>query len=169
MSSESYLAEIVAIVPAIIPVDLSTADNNGDWVSMKNYDHCTIMFFAAIGTAGQDPVFKLQQAKDVAGTGIKDLLFTTIYHKAGALLTAVSDFTKAVQAAATSYVNTDHAEVQKLYAVEIDAAMLDIANGFDCVQLSVADVGANAQLGCGLYILSRARYKAATVESAIVD
>lgn len=152
------LAECCQIVPAIIPVDLSGGDNNGDWVSMKNYSHCTILFFAAAGTAGQDPIVKLQQATAVAGTSAKDLTFTDIYVKANADLATVGQFTKVTQAAGTSYTDATHAEIQKLYAIEVEASELDSENGFDCIQVSVADVGGNAQIGCALYILSGSRY-----------
>ena len=29
-----------ALVSAFVPVDLQAGDNNGDWVSLKNYDRC---------------------------------------------------------------------------------------------------------------------------------
>ena len=155
------------IVAAIIPIDLAAGANNGDWVSMKNHRHLTVIFYAAAGTAGDDPIFKLQQATAVAGTAAKDLLFDTIYVKSGTL-TSVGTFTKVTQTAATTYTDATHAEIQKIYVVELDAEDLDVANGFDCVQLSVADVGAGgAQIGCGLYILSNPRY--APPVSAIVD
>jgi len=150
------------------PVDMNTGANNGDWVSMKLYNHLTCILFKGIGTAGEDPIFKMQQATAVAGTAAKDLLFTTIYFKAGTL-TSIGEFTKVVQAAATSYVNAVHAEVAAIYVVEFNAEDLDTEGGFDCVQASVADIGAgaNPQLGACLYILSEPRHT--PPPSAIVD
>lgn len=158
------------IVAGIIPIDLATGANAGDWVSLKNFRHVTCVLFTAAGTAGDDPVFKMQQATAVAGTSAKDLLFDTIYVKAtpATLLAAIGQFTKVTQAAATSYTDATHAEIQKIYVVEFDDEDLDVENGFDCVQMSVADVGAGgAQIGCGFYILSNPRY--APPLSAIVD
>lgn len=154
------------IVAGIIPIDLATAANNGDWVSLKHYSHVTCVLYKAAGTAGEDPVFKMQQATAVAGTSAKDLLFDTVYIKAGTL-TSVGTFTKVTQTAATSYTDATHAEVQAIYVVEFDAEDLDVANSFDCVQMSVADVGVAAQIGCGFYILSNPRYT--PPQSAIVD
>ena len=156
------------LVAGIIPVDFNTGANNGDWVSLKNYRHVACVLYMAAGTAGDDPIFKMQQATAVAGTGVKDLLFDTVYTKAGTQ-TSTGTFTKVTQAAATSYTDATHAEIQKIYIVEFDAEDLDAENGFDCIQMSVADVsgGANPQIGCGFYILSNPRY--APPLSAIVD
>ena len=152
------ILEGLNIAAAIIPVDLSTAANNGDWVSLKDYQRCVCVLFKGIGTAGQDPVFTLKQATDVSGTSAKDLTFTTIYEKVGATaLSAVTAWTKTTQSAATSFTDAASAENEAIIAVEIDAAMLDVENGFDCIQLSIPDVGANAQIGCGLYLLGGAR------------
>ena len=40
-------------------------------------------------------------------------------------------------------------------------------NGFNHIQLSVADVGGNAQLGCAFYVLFDPRYGQATPPSAL--
>lgn len=168
MHLNSLLAETAQIVPAIIPVDLSTAANNGDWVSLKNFDRCTIVVFKAAGTAGDDPVITLRQAQDVSGTGAKALNFTRVDYKTGTL-TAVGAYTTATQAAANTYTDAASAEVQGLFLVEVQSENLDTNNGFDCLQVQIPDVGANAQLGCALYILRGARYQGAGLPSAIVD
>lgn len=139
------------IAAAINPVDLSTAANDGDWFNMKNFGRVLALLFASAGTAGQDPVFTLRQATDNAGTGAKALNFTTIYSKVGTL-TSLGAFTKTTQTAANTYTDAVSAEVAKIIGVEIIQEMLDIANGFTHVQLQIPDVGAAAQLGCGLYI-----------------
>jgi hypothetical protein len=160
--------EQATIVPLITPVDLSTAANNGDWFDMANYNRAVIVLYKGIGTAGQDPIVKLQQAKTNAGTP-KDLLFTRIREKVGATaLTAVSDFDLETQAGATSFTDAESAENEAMIVVEIKAADLDVQNGYHWVQLSVADVGANAQLGCGFAILTEPRFAQATPPTAIV-
>jgi hypothetical protein len=162
------LIEQMQIVAGVIPVDLQTAANDGDWVSLKNYNHLTVVFFKAIGTAGDDPTLTLEQATAVAGTGAKALTFTTIHVKQGTQ-TGIGTFTKVTQAAAATYTHTDAAENQAIWVVEFDAPDLDVENGFDCVRARVADVGGNAQLGCILYLLSEPRYSQAILPSAIVD
>jgi hypothetical protein len=164
----SFLTEETQIVAAIIPVDLSTAANNGDWVSLKNYDELDIIIFKAAGTAGDDPVITLKQASDVAGTGAKALNFTRVDAKVG-VQTGIGQFTKNTQAAGNTYTDLVSAESQGIFVIHVEAQDLDKANGFDCVQISIPDVGANAQLGCALYVLSEARYAGQFPPSAIVD
>lgn len=142
----------IDVVAGIVPVDLSAAANDGDWVNAQAAEAVTVLFFAAAGTAGQDPVFTLQQAQDNAGTGAKDLNFTKISHKAGTL-TAVPNWTEVEQTAANTYTNATHAEVQKIYAVTIQTREMDASGGFNHLRVQIPDVGAAAQLGCALYLL----------------
>jgi hypothetical protein len=156
----AHILEKSQIVGAFRPVDLQTAANDGDWVSLANYKRCAIVFWSAVGTAGDDPTLTLQQASDVAGTGAKDLtVVTTVYTKQAATdLTGTGQWTKVTQAAATNYTNATSAEEEAIWVVDIDADLLDVDNGFDCLRARVADVGGNAQLGACLYILHEPRY-----------
>jgi hypothetical protein len=162
------LLDRAQIVAGFVPVDMQTAANNGDWVSLKNYNHATIVLFKAAGTAGDDPTITVQQATDVAGTGAKGLNFTRVFTKQGAQ-TGIGTFTEVTQSAASTYTHTDGAENQALWVIEIDGPDLDVNGGFDCIRANVADVGGNAQLGCLLYILTEPRYGQSTMPSAIVD
>ena len=54
------LLEMVDIVSAFVPVDMQTGANDGDWVNMALYDKVLAVLFKGIGTANDDPVFKLQ-------------------------------------------------------------------------------------------------------------
>lgn len=158
--AESFLQR-AQIASAFVPVDMSSGANAGDWVQLgKVYDRCLAVLFKGAGTAGDDPVFKLQQATDNAGTGAKDIDFTAVYSKVGTLTASgQAEFTRNTQSAATSYTDAASAEAEAIIAVEIRAEELDLANGFEWIQLSVADVGTNAQLGCGFYVLFEARYE----------
>ena len=165
------LIDETQIVSGFIPVDMQTAANNGDVVSLKNYDHLTVILFKAVGTAAQDPVLTFTQATEVAYSTSKALATIDEYwSKQGAALTAIGTFTRTTQAAgSTVTLDATSAEEQGLYVFEIDASDLDVANGYDCVRCSVADVGGNPQLGCMLYVLSGPRHAATTMPSAIVD
>ena len=165
MPSEKFLQQIGTIEAAFVPIDMQTGANAGDWVSMENYHRCLVVLFAAAGTAGDDPIFKLQQATAAAGTGAKDLTFTTVYSKVGTLA-SVTSWTRTAQAAATSYTDAVSAEAQKIIAVEISSDDLDVDNSFNFLQLSVADVGGNAQIGCGFYIMFDPRYPQASLVTA---
>lgn len=168
MHLNKLLVETCQIVSAIVPVNLATAANNGDWVSLKNYDRVSIVVFKGAGAAGEDPVITLQQATDVSGTGAKALNFTRVDKKVGTQ-TGIGAFTTATQAAAGTHTDTDSAEAEGLFVIEVAAADLDVANGFDCVQVSIPDVGATSQIGCALYILRGARYGGAGLPSAIAN
>lgn len=163
----ALFVEQAQICSMFVPVNLATAANTGDWFSMKGFDRCTFIFFAGAGTAGDDPTITLQQATAVAGTSAKALNFTRIDTKQGADLTAVGAYTTVTQAAANTYTDATSAEVQKIWVVEVKGEDLDADNGFDCVQASISDIGANSQIGCGLAILWASRFS--PPGSAIAD
>lgn len=154
------------ISAGFVPVDLQTAANDGDWVSLKDYHHVSVVLFKAAGTAGDDPTLTMEQATSNAGAGAKALPFRNIYVKQGTL-TAVGVFTRVDQAAAATYTDLVSAEAQAIWVVEFDSDELDVDNAFNHIRGRVADVGGNAQLGCMLYILSEPRYAQAVLPSAL--
>lgn len=163
-----HFLEKCQIVGGGVPVALNTAGLTGDIVSMKNYGRCAIVFFAAAGTAGDDPTLTVQQCKSVAGSSAKALDFTRIDVKQGTLA-SIGQFSKVSQAAANTYTEATSAEAQKIWVIDVKAEDLDVDNGYDCIQASIGDVGTNAQLGCLLYILHEPRYSVDPLPSAIAD
>jgi hypothetical protein len=173
------LMESINIVSAFAPgTDINT-DASGDYVSLKNYDGCLVVFHKAAGTAGDDPSIKLQQATAVAGTGAKALNFNHIYHKIGATaLSAIGTFTKVELTSETDDLDlvsvnstdllTDVGET--LIVVNVRASDLDVDNGFDCINLEIeGDDLSNATLAAAYYILYNCRYPGPTPPSAIAD
>jgi len=170
MNANCDFAEQVNVVSGFLPVNMATGANAGDWVSLKNYERCTVIFFKGAGTAGDDPTITIQQATAVAGTGNKDLdCIDKVYKKQDTVLTAETVFTIATQTADAAYTDATSAEDAAIWVIDIMAEDLDQANGYDCIQASVADVGTNAQIGCVLYLLWPARYGSAALPSAITD
>lgn len=159
------LVENAQIVAGFVPLDLQT-QRDGDWVSLADFNHLTVIFFKGTGTDGDDPTVTLQQATDNAGTGAKALTFTDIWRKQGADVQTVGQFTRTTQAAGNTYTNAD-AHQQALWVLEIDADMLDVDGGFDHVRVTLNDTGTNPQLGCVLYLLSEPRFSEATLPSAL--
>jgi len=159
------LVETSQIVCGFVPLDLQT-QRDGDWVAMKDFNHLTIVFYKGVGTAGDNATVTLQQATDSAGAGAKALNFTEIWRKQAADVQTVGQFTKTTQAAANTFTNTNAAE-QAIWALEIDADMLDVDGGFKYVRLTLNDTGVNAQLGCVLYVLTQPRHAEATPPSAL--
>lgn len=161
------LVEEMQVVGNVVPVDVAAAAMGGDWVSLKNYRHVSIVLSKAAGGAAENATVTIQQASDVAGTGVKALNFTTFYRKEGADLTTVGTFTKVTQASGNTF--TADGDSQGLYVLDFEADDLDADGGFDCVRLSIADVGVTAQLACAVYLLTKPRFIQESIPSAIVD
>ena len=162
------LAEELQVAAAFVPVSLATAANDGDWVSLKNYGHVTIVFYGAAGAATEPATITVEQAQNVAGTNAKALDFTVVHKKHDADLQTVGQFTKVTQAAANTYpLGTTTGDKQALILIDFNTEDLDVEGGFDCIRGRVADVGTTAQIGAMLYILSNPRY--APPLSAIAD
>jgi len=158
-----YLGGVIDLVMAFRPIDMQDATGEhvtGDWLSLKNHERVICVLMGGVGTNGQDPVMTFDQAKDNAGTSAKALaVVDTVYRKQAATdLLSTSAWTKNTQTAAATYSHTDAAEQVKIHAIEIRAEDLDVDNGFDYVRMTVPDVGGNAQLGAGLYILCGPKY-----------
>jgi hypothetical protein len=160
------LVEQAQIAAGFVPVDMAAGANNGDWISLKDYNHLTILFYKAAGASGEPPTITVQQATDNAGAGAKALNFTEVWTKNNADVQTVGQFTKVTQAAANTYALAA-GNTQAIVAIEIDGDMLDVDGGFDHVRATVADVGITAQVGCILYILSQPRFAEATPPSAL--
>lgn len=164
-------AEHFQVVPAWNPVNIATAANDGDWVSLKGFSECTILFGQGPGGAAEPATITLEQATTVAGAGAKALAtITTVYLKQAATdLTATGLFTKSTQAAAATYALGSGANGDKaaLVLITVHAEDLDSDGGFDCIRARVADVGTGPAIGAMYYILGGTRY--ATIVSAIID
>jgi hypothetical protein len=172
------LVEKAQIAQGFLPVAMNAGAPVVDWVSLKEYGRCSVVFFKAVGTAGDDPTITLLQAQDVSGTGSKALTINRVDKKQAATnLLAVGQFTTSTPAApathdtftANTWTNSDLAEQAAIVVIEVKAEDLDVNNGFDCVTITIADVGTNAQLGCALFLMHEPRDQTVPLPSAIVD
>lgn len=143
---------------------LATTNGDCDYVSLKGFERCTIVIAVDNATTVTGGAVTLKQATAVAGTSEKALGFTAVWANtdvsAGDTLTetAVSNNTFTTD-------TTDNKNL--LYVIEVDAADLDINNGFDCLRVDVLSM-ANA-VGFVQYILHGARYGSPVATSAITD
>jgi hypothetical protein len=151
------------IVIGAVPIDTTGAAVSGDYVSLKNYEHLTIVIVQGAWAAGT-PAVTLKQAVDVAGTSEKALSFTKYW--SGVALT--QDLLTGPVAVVSDTFNLT-ATASTFTIIEVDSSALDVDNNFDCVRLGIASPGANADLICVVYILSFARYPQASPPSAIID
>lgn len=164
MNHNSEFLENFDIVQAFAPVDLQTTTNAGDWVDMRGNERCVFVLHKGIGTAGDDPVITVTQATDNAASGEANLNFTRIKSKVGTQ-SGIGQWTTTTQSAANTYVDATSAEAEAIIAIEIKAS--DLTPGYTHIKVAVSDVGSNAQLGSGLYILGPKRYPQATPLSSI--
>lgn len=180
MDFNQHFCEKNQIAQGFLPVLMNTGANAADWVSMKGYGRMAIVIFKAVGTAGDDPTITVKQALDVSGTTPKALGFTEVRKKqAASNLLAVDQFTKSTSAspatndtftvASGTWTNSDLAEQAAIIVIDIKAEDLDVNNSYDCIQVSIADIGTNAQLGCALYFGHEPRYPKDALDSMIVD
>ncbi|WP_028578672.1 hypothetical protein [Desulfomicrobium escambiense] len=153
------ISEHVKIVEAIAPQ--VGAAITGDYISLKKAGHVTVLVHVAQGHA--DPVaITIEQATVVAGTDSK------------VITNAVPIYLVADSATSDAWVRqTDDVDYttsatlkHKLVAFEIDAASLDVANGFDCITVKTAASNA-LNVTSAVYLLSDLRYGVGA--SAIVD
>lgn len=149
------LLEDLGIATGVITVDADTAAVTGDYVSMKGFNRLLVLIQVAAWPADTAAV-TLEQATAVAGTGTKALAFTKQFSKTG-LVDALWTETAVTSNTFDIASNVDN----ELYAIEILASDLDVAGGFDCVTIKVADPGTASSMFGVTYILSEPRYSGA--------
>lgn len=169
MAEPMNIFEQLQIVSAIVPVDLETTANAGDWVNLALYDACDIIVFLATGAGTDFVTANITQATSAAGANSKALgsVITKYYLKQATALTSVGTWTKTTQTAAAGV--TLAAVTQAMVGIHVKAEMLDQANNFNFLQVSIPDPGSGgATLGCALYFLTGPRFISEPMPSAIV-
>ncbi len=147
------------------PKNYTGAASTSDIVSLKNYNHLTILIQTGAWAGGTAAV-TLSQCTDVAAAGAKALAFDVMFTNATAVTSDA--LVKTTVTSNTFALDTANA----LYIIEVDATTLDLANNFDCVRLDVASPSSNADIYGAVFILGNvARYGGnyATNPSAIID
>lgn len=139
--------------PDIVPVDLHGQVNTGLRINLKNSQTVTFVLFKGVGTATQDPVLTLnaQNAK-TGGTSQTLAALTRYYAKSAVSLTGQEQWVLTTQGAGSTMTLTGEAAKQGVYVIPVNATSLP--SGFQYVSLDVGNVGANAQIGGMLAVLS---------------
>lgn len=158
------LVETCGIEVAAVPIDTTGAAVTGDYVSMKDYSHLTIIITQG-AWAGGTPAVTLKQATDVSNSRSDEKALGFSYYWTQTGLTGTG-YTKT---AVTSNTFKLTATPNTITVIEVEANTLDTDNGFDCVRLDIASPGANADLISAVYILSGARYPQAAAANAKTD
>lgn len=157
---QQHLMESMKPIWGTEPKNWTGAASTGDYVSMKNFTNLTI-FIITGAWAGGTSAITVEQASAVAGTGTKELAFVDYWDD----VTTSGTFVKKAAVSNTFTIGT----ANKVYVIEIDARMMDIAGGFDCLTVKGATPGANADFYGVLYLLHGSRYQGAAQPSAIID
>jgi len=136
------------------------------YVSLKNYNHLTIVLNVLNATTVTGSAVTLLQATAVAGTSAKALAFTKMWANTDA---AAGDTLTETAVTSNTFTTGTTNSKRLQYVIEIDVEMLDLDNGFDCVRVALAD--ATAATITATYVLSGCRHagNVAVLPSAIVD
>lgn len=162
MGNSGQLREMFKFVTGLAPITPSSS--TPDYVSMKAYQHLTVVILVDNGATVTGSAITLKQATAVAGTGEKALAFTKMYANTD---TGAGDALTETTVSSNTFTTDTTDNKNLMYVIEVDAESLDRANSFDCVRAGTADA-ANTVLSV-LYILSNARYAGATPLTAITD
>lgn len=158
------LVENCAIEVGAVPVDTTGAAVTGDYVSLKNYAHLTVIITQG-AWAGGTPAVTMKQATDVANSASDEKALEIDYYWTKTGLTG----TTWTRTAITSDTFNLTATANTITVLEIDASDLDSDGGFDCCRVGIASPGANADLIAVVYILSQPRFAQAQIPDSKVD
>lgn len=162
MNPNALLTEQAKLVAGLCPI--APSSSVPDYVSLKNYEKCTIVILVDNGATVTGSDITIKQATAVANTGEKALAFTSALRNvdvgAGDTL---SEFTVSSNTFTTD--NTDNKNL--MYVMDVKATDLDVAGGFDCIRAGTGN-STNAVLSV-LYILWPAKYGKSTPPAAITD
>jgi hypothetical protein len=155
------LPENFKIVEALAPAT-DAAGRTGDYVSLKGVNRAWIVFHVTQGNAATIAI-TVEQATAVAGTG-HTAITKVVPIWANEDLAASDALVR--QTDAISF-TTSAAVKHKMVIFEIDPALLDVANGFDCLTVITGASNA-ANITQAVYILDT-MYKQTTPPTAITD
>jgi len=159
--NHNLMTENNAFVQMYPPADQTAgiATTVGNAFSMKEHNHATIVIMTG-AIAGGTGSFTIQQGTTVAMADSKALAFTRYWTNDAAPTTSVLTET----AGAAVVLDT----ANSIYIIEVDAATLDTANNFDCVEPILTAAGAADFSSC-LAILSQSRYTGNPVADVMDD
>lgn len=158
-----YVHQKINPVQAILPKDINGVAQPSQWISLKYYPRVCIIITQG-AWAGGTPAVTLLQATNVAGDNPKALPFSKRWQQAWN--TGSTGFVESAVVNDTFQLpNT----ANQVHLLEIEAASLDVDNGYDCLSINIASPGANADLLSVLYLCSDARYADTKMPNALAN
>jgi hypothetical protein len=163
------------IVRGWLPANINGSGATSDIVSLKNYNHVTIILDFAATDAAADVDIVVQACSDVAAAHTAAIASLT-FRKSAATTSddsfsdpvTVTDSKLDYVAAGDIVPDTDD---NKIVVIDIDGPQVRGADDdyeYDCLRVVFPNPGQACTVGC-LFILSEPRYAAATMPSAIID
>lgn len=136
-STGHTLADSLDIVPAFTAAVPSSASPK--YISLKNVDFLEIVIRVTNATTVTGSAITINQATAVAGTGAKALSFVDYYQNIDTDASSVN--TRQVAASNTFTTNNTNSK-NLLYRIPIRPSMLDVNNGYDCIQVGLGNATA---------------------------
>ena len=130
-------------------------------VSLKGYSRCSVLINAKNATTVTGAAIGLQQAKTVGGTP-KLLPFTEMYQIAD--VSAGRTFTKTA-VASNSFTTQAVDSKTAMYLIDVPIELMDIANEYDCVGVTVGN--ATAATISAYYLLYAPRHAGHTIDPGV--
>ena len=162
-----HILDKLDFVSGIVPINIGSA-RSSDVVSIKNAGRVAVVFHKAAGSASEDPTLTILQATSITPSSAKALDFTEVWTKQGTL-SSVGTWTKTTQAAGNTYTNATSSENEAVWVIDFPADAFDVDNGFDCIQVTIADAGSVNQLASLMIIPHELRYSVSGGTSAIAN
>ena len=165
LNPNMLLHEQVKIVLGFPPA----ASGTSDYVSVKNCAKMTAILILDNATTVTGSDITINQATTVAGGSAKVLTAGTAATGYSNVDTGAADLLAAFAITSGTFTTGSVNDKNMIYVLEIDVAAMDVANGFDCIQIANAS-GSATVIGI-VYLLWPARYgaSAAKMPSAILD
>ena len=141
-------------VNIISPVSTAVAQGPGyNFISMKNAQHASINIRCGVLTSTASAV-TLEQAKNVEGGSVKALGFLKVWQQIPTNSPEeITDLWEELDVTS----NTFNVTSNRNYRIELDAAELDVDNGFDCFRLKLSAPGTSLLI-CAHAELTNLRY-----------
>lgn len=153
------------LVRGLAPQDIS-GSVTVDSISLKNYQHCTVVIEVAKGAGTETAAVALTQDTSVTPTGsVKALGFDWMWKTADCATTDVPVLTAVTS---DTFNLGGVASKNSIYVIEIDTDTLDVDNGFDCLTVTLGTLVTG--VASVLFILSQPRFiDQTTHRTAITD
>jgi len=116
---------LMTLLPSVHPADANSGALAGTYISLKNHQRCTVIVSLGAISAGTTTI-QLQQAQDVAATGVKDLLFDhvwrmgcKVFHDAPAGAFQVGEVVTGVGSGTTGIIHELHGSFMIVYEIAV--------------------------------------------------